>query len=157
MTSFAGLLRDRDYDEIIDSQGLFFKSALIARLARGRRHGYDAGSIREPAASRLYDVRHRVARDIHAIARNRQLTGLALGYAPAGAADFGLERNKFAERTAGAYGILFHSTARPEKEWPEPSWIALGQELAAGGKSLVLPWGSEAERARSQRLAGALA
>jgi heptosyltransferase-1 len=154
---FVRVLRARDYDEIIDTQGLFFKSALIARLARGRRHGYDAGSIREPAASRFYDVRHRVARDLHAIARNRQLTGLALGYAPAGAADFGLERNKFADRAAGPYGILLHSSAHSEKEWPERSWIALGQELAAGGRPLVVPWGTEAERARSHRVAAALA
>src|ERR1700737_3892321 len=45
--SCARLLRRRDYDEIVDTQGLVLKSALIARLARGRRHGYDADSIRE--------------------------------------------------------------------------------------------------------------
>ena len=50
IAGFVAGLRKHDYDAIVDSQGLFFKSALIARLARGRRHGYDARSIRERAA-----------------------------------------------------------------------------------------------------------
>jgi heptosyltransferase I len=126
-------------------------------MALGRRHGYNANSIREPAASWLYDVRHAVARDLHAIARNRILTGLALGYVPAGPVDFGLPRDRLAARAGESYGILFHATARPEKEWPEASWVALGRALAARGVSLVLPWGTDAEHARSRRIAAALA
>ena len=62
---------------IVDSQGLL-RSGVIARLAHGRRHGYDAASIREPLASPFYDVRHRVSRELHAVERNRILSGLAL-------------------------------------------------------------------------------
>jgi heptosyltransferase-1 len=160
IATFARTLRSRDYDEIVDTQGLVFKSALIARLARGGRHGYDADSIRERTAARFYDVRHKVSRDLHAIARNRALTGLALGYAPDGAIDFGLGRERVADGSAGPYGILLHATARPEKEWPEASWIALGSALGsalrARGISLVLPWGTVAERVRSERIAAAL-
>jgi heptosyltransferase I len=146
----------RAYDEIVDSQGLF-RTAVMARLARGRRHGYDADSIRERTASPLYNVRHRVARNQHAIARNRALTGLALGYAPDGPIDFGFDRQKLAGAADASYGVLLHATARPEKEWPEASWIALGQALRGRAASLVLPWGNETERARSARIAGALA
>jgi heptosyltransferase I len=153
--SFGRVVRARRYDDIIDTQGLV-RSALIARLADGRRHGYDANSIRERAASWFYDVQHRVARDLHAIARNRILTGLALGYAPDGAIDFGLSRKGLAETTAEPYGILFHATARPEKEWPEASWIALGHAVGGRASSLVLPWGTAAEHARSRRIAAAL-
>jgi heptosyltransferase-1 len=153
---FVRTLRRRDYDEIVDSQGLLFKSALIARLARGRRHGYDAGSVRERAAASLYGVRHEVARNLHAIARNRILTGLALGYAPEGAIDFGLSRERLADAAGPRYGIFFHATARAEKEWPEASWIALGRALRARSLPLVLPWGTEAERGRSERIAAAL-
>jgi heptosyltransferase I len=156
IASFGHAVRARRYDDIIDTQGLV-RSALLARLARGRRHGYDANSVRERAASWFYDVQHRVARDLHAIARNRILTGLALGYAPGGAIDFGLSRKGVAEATGEPYGILFHATARPEKEWPETSWIALGRALGARGSSLLLPWGTEAEHARSRRIAAALA
>ena len=45
-----GAAAARRFDEIIDTQGLFFKSALVARYAHGRRHGYDARSIKEPPA-----------------------------------------------------------------------------------------------------------
>src|SRR5262249_41637289 len=152
IASFGRAVRTRRYDDIIDTQGLV-RSALMARLARGRRHGYDANSVRERAASGVYDVQHRVARGLHAIARNRMLTGLALGYAAGGAVDFGLSRKAVAEPTSEPYGIFFHATARPEKEWPEASWIALGRALGGRGSSLLLPWGTEAAHARPNRIA----
>jgi heptosyltransferase-1 len=148
-------IRAHAYDEIVDTQGLF-RSAVMTRLARGRRHGYDAQSIRERAASRLYDVRHRVSHDQHAIARNRMLTGLALGYTPDGPIDFGFDRQKLAGNAGASYAVLLHATARPEKEWPEASWIALGQALKGRAASFILPWGNEAERARSERIASAV-
>jgi heptosyltransferase-1 len=147
-------LRARRFDEVVDTQGLL-RSALLTRLARGRWHGYARGSIREPLASAFYDVRHPVSRKLHAIDRNRILTGLALGYTPDGPPDFGLERGRFrdeGERTA----VLLHATARPEKEWPEDNWIVLGRWLGGQGILPVLPWGTEAERARAERIAGAL-
>src|SRR5262249_8756523 len=73
LAGFARTLRRHDYDEIIDTQGLFFKSAWIARLARGRRHGYAVGSVRERAAAWCYDCRREGARDLHAVARHRLL------------------------------------------------------------------------------------
>jgi heptosyltransferase-1 len=157
LAQFLRSLRRRAYDDIVDTQGLFFKSALIAALARGRRHGYDADSVRERAAAALYGERHAVAGDLHAVARNRALTGLALGYAPHGSVDFGLSRDDLRDSATPPYGILLHATARPEKEWPEASWIALGRALSARGTALVLPWGTDDERARSTRIAAALA
>jgi heptosyltransferase I len=149
-------LRMRDYQEVIDTQGLL-RSAVIARLARGQRHGYDVSSIREPAAALFYDVHHHVARGLHAIARNRALTGLALGYAPNGAIDFGLEPSKLKQPTRKPYAVLLHATARREKEWPEQCWIAVGRAIAARGLELALPWGTDEERLRSERLAAQVA
>ena len=40
IAGFGRAVRARRYDDIIDTQGLV-RSALIARLPRGRRHGYD--------------------------------------------------------------------------------------------------------------------
>jgi len=141
------------YDDVVDSQGLL-RSAAIARLAHGRRHGYDASSIREPLASAFYDIRHHVARDLHAVERNRILSGLALGYTPQGAPDFGL---KLAHNAGGAqhYAVLLHATARPEKQWPEAHWITLGRALGREVE-VVLPWGTDNERARSERIAAAV-
>jgi heptosyltransferase-1 len=147
-------IRAPRYDLIVDSQGLL-RSAVIARLAHGRRHGYDAASIREPLAAMFYDVRHNVSRDLHAVERNRILSGMALGYAPQGAPDFGLDRAALAG-AGRRYAVLLHATARKEKQWPEQSWIALGGTLGRDGIELVLPWGTETERLRAERIAAGL-
>jgi heptosyltransferase-1 len=152
---FVARLRARRFDRVIDTQGLM-KSAWIVRLARGERHGYDRRSIREPLASIAYDVRYAVPKTIHAIARNRELTGLALGYVPDGPVDYGLDRAALAVPAARRYAVLLHATARSEKLWPEAHWIALAEELAARGLALILPWGEQTERARAQRLAAAM-
>jgi heptosyltransferase-1 len=147
-----GAIRARQYDDIVDTQGLL-RSALLTRSARGRRHGYDASSIREPLASFFYDARYRIDRRLHAIERNRILSGLALGYVPQGDPDFGLDRARFAGG-ASRYAVLLHATARVEKQWPEADWIALGRALGHDqGLELVLPWGSESERMRSENIA----
>ena len=145
-------MREQTHETVIDAQGLL-RSALIARFARGRRHGYDRDSVRERAASWFYDVHHRVDRSLHAITRNRVLTGRALGYDPDGPLDFGLDRASLMEGSPSREVILLHATARPEKEWPLERWVALGQSLAARGYIPVLPWGTEGERARSEQIA----
>jgi heptosyltransferase I len=162
IAAFSRTLRARPYDKIIDSQGLL-RSAIIARHARGRRHGYDRDSIRERLASAFYDVQHAVPRDLHAIERNRMLTGLALGYVPDDEIDFGLARAAFAKSrgqdlapTVGR-GILFHASARPEKEWPPERWIELARRLRAQGFALIAPWGTAGERQRSENIAAAVA
>jgi heptosyltransferase I len=152
---FWRALRARNYDAVIDTQGLI-RSALIARAAHGRRHGYDSGSIREPMASLAYNVRHSVARAQHAIVRNRTLTGLALGYAPEGPPDYGLDRAKLATASRDRYALLLHATAERDKEWPVEHWIALGQSLIARNLRLVLPWGNAREHERSRVIAAAL-
>lgn len=147
-------LRVVDYETIIDTQGLL-RTGILARIARGTRHGYDAGSIREPLAAAFYDVRHTVSRDLHAVARNRILTGLALGYTPQGKPDFGLDRARF-EKSGKPYAVLLHATAQAQKEWPADNWIALGRAIQRQGIEVVLPWGTPAERARAERIAASL-
>jgi heptosyltransferase-1 len=140
------------YDIVVDCQGLL-RTGVISRFARGTHHGYDSQSIKEPLASAFYDVRHRVGRELHAVDRNRILTGRALGYEPDGTPDFGLDRAKLTSagpRTA----IFLHATAQAQKQWPEENWIALGKTL--GGLDILLPWGTEDERLRSERIAAAL-
>lgn len=144
----------KPFDAIVDTQGLI-RTALMSRFANGVRHGYDSASIREPLASRFYDVRHAVSRQLHAIERNRRLTGLALGYAPSGTVNYGLDR--VALRAGNErYAIFLHGTARPEKEWPAANWIALGKQLSGRGLELIVPWGNERERARALHIADAV-
>lgn len=147
-------IRAQRYDEIVDTQGLL-RTAILTRAARGMRHGYDASSVREPLASLFYDVRHRVERDTHAVERNRILSGLALGYAPDEAPDFGLDRARIGKDSTSRYGLLLHATARREKQWPDADWIAFAK-LFAQRFELLIPWGTEAERARSEYIAAAV-
>ncbi|MBS0533694.1 MAG: lipopolysaccharide heptosyltransferase I [Proteobacteria bacterium] len=151
--AFAALRLHR-YDCIIDTQGLL-RTGVIARAARGERHGYDRASVREQLATIFYDVRHAVSRDLHAVERNRRLTALALGYDISGPPDYNLSRARLSA-PAKPYVILLHATAQAKKEWPVAHWIALGQSLARADLSIVLPWGTDGERARSERIAAAV-
>lgn len=150
---FRMRLRDAGPETVVDTQGLL-RSALIARATPGKRHGYDWSSIREPLASLFYDVKHSVSRAQHAVVRNRALTGLSLGYTPDGAPDYGLVRPPAAE--GARYAVLLHGTSKAAKEWRESEWIGLGKWLHQQGLEVVLPWGSERERLRCQRLAGGI-
>jgi len=152
---FKAAMREQTHDTVIDAQGLL-RSALIARFARGRRHGYDRASVRESAAAWFYDVRYHVDRALHAITRNRMLTAQVLGYAADAPLDFGLDRAALAAGATTRDAMLLHATARREKEWCTDDWIAIAKALAARGYRPVLPWGTEPERARSAAIAAAV-
>lgn len=151
---FLTALRDIGYDAIIDTQGLL-KSAWIARAARGTRHGLDWQSSREPLAW-FYSRTYRVPWGQHAVERNRSLAAQAMGYSVNSAANYGITA---ATRTfhwlpqSSLHAVLLHATSAERKLWPEACWVELGQVLAARGVTCVLPWGAEAERLRSERLA----
>lgn len=149
-------LRREHYDCIIDAQGLL-KSAWVACRAHGPRVGYDRLSAREPLAALSYHKRIPVLRDQHAVERSRQLFARALGYrVPHGQGDYGLNPNRF--RSSGDPGrrlVFLHGTTRASKHWPEAYWIELATTARAAGLEVQLPWGSEVERERAQRIAAA--
>ncbi|MFA5825755.1 MAG: lipopolysaccharide heptosyltransferase I [Gallionellaceae bacterium] len=158
MQSVFRKLREQPYDLTLDTQGLF-KSALITRCAKQPRCGYDWQSAREPIASLFYDRTFAVPKDRHAVERNRQLAGLALGYVPLGAPDYGIQSpalNLPWLSSNSPYVALLHATSRDDKLWPEANWISLGKQLARDGFQLVLPWGNAKENARSEHLAAAI-
>jgi heptosyltransferase-1 len=53
----------------------------------------------------------------------------------------------------GRYYLAFHATARAAKLWQEANWVALVRRLDKAGYACILPWGSDEERARSERIA----
>lgn len=152
-----GRLKDREYDYVLDTQGLV-KSASIALLASGLRCGYAWDSAREPVASLFYQRRLQVAKGLHAVERNRRLAAAALGYALSGPARFGIgaPAPAFAWLPEGRYAVLVHVSSRESKLWPDRRWIDLAQRLAADGVCAVLPWGSTAEHERARRLAAVI-
>jgi heptosyltransferase-1 len=150
--AFLEALRAVRYDAVIDTQGLL-KSALIAFAAEGRRYGFDFRSSREPLAI-FYDRTFRVPRSLHAVERSRILTAAALGYTVPPVIDYGIQAGS--SRVSGDYAVLVHATSAAKKVWDEERWIAIGGALAGKGLKIVLPWGSDAERVRSERLAAAI-
>lgn len=162
---FREALRGERYDAIIDSQGLL-KSALVAALARGRRHGFDRASVREILATPFYDVVHPVPTDLHAVERNRRLAGAALGYVPDGACVYSMsvegrlsmqaEAHASSSQIPSPYALLLTMTSRRDKLWPEERWRALAAWLQGQGVHCVLPWGTEEERRRCTRIAASI-
>jgi len=153
LRAFAHGLRAHRYTAILDLQEQL-KGALVARLARGPRHGFDRRNIREPVATLLDDVHHAIERDQHFIDKARALAAAALGYRVAGPPRWKLvppARN--AAMPAGPYALALHATSRADKLWPEEAWRRLLAHFAQASLAVLLPWGNNLERARSERLA----
>lgn len=164
--AFKALLREREYDAVIDCQGLL-KTAWLASRARGPVIGLanrtDGAGYEKPAR---WFYRRKVAIEprTHVVERSRQLVAAALGDPMPGEdarlVDFGLD-TRAAARALAEYDlnlpvpnvVFVHATSRTDKAWPESNWIELGQALVRRGASLILPWGNEAERVVSERLA----
>ncbi|MBS0446000.1 MAG: lipopolysaccharide heptosyltransferase I [Proteobacteria bacterium] len=155
--AFRSRLRQTSYDAIIDLQGLT-KSALITRMARGRRYGLanrTDGASHEPPARWLVDEAIRIEPRTHALDRSRELVARALGHALPGPPVFGLRALSI--RHGGPPVVAFvHGTSRDDKLWPEADWIALGRRVIGAGWRVALPQGGGAELARAERLAAVL-
>jgi heptosyltransferase-1 len=152
--AFKRTLRHHHYDHIIDSQGLI-KSALVSRLAQGRRCGYAAEAAREPLAARFYDDTYVIPKNLHAVERNRWLAAAALDYPPDGPLEYGVEAPSLQADwiPGGDYAVLLTATSRADKLWADAHWLAVAADLAARGISAVLPGGNDGERVHTQRLA----
>ena len=151
--SFRRALREEPYGLVLDAQGLI-KSAVVGRLSRAAEYaGFDVGGAREPAASLLYSRRIAGPRGGHAVDRMRALFAEALHYErPVSAAAFGLEPAVDTEKTC----VLVHGTTWKTKHWPDPFWAEIAERAVAAGLTPVLPWLSDAERARAERVARAV-
>ncbi|WP_268874508.1 lipopolysaccharide heptosyltransferase I [Chitinasiproducens palmae] len=164
--AFVATLREREYDAVIDCQGLF-KTAWIASRARGPVIGLgnrtDGAGYERPARW-YYDRKVAIEPRTHVVERSRQLVAAALGDPlpdeDPGSVDFGLD-TRLAARALAESGlnppvpsvVFVHATSREDKAWGEQNWIELGQALVRRGASLILPWGNEAERVVSERIA----
>jgi heptosyltransferase-1 len=143
------------YDAIVDLQEQI-KGAVIARCARGTRHGPDGRSTREPIAALLHDVHHPIAPRQHFEDRCRQLVAAALGYTAAGPPRFRFVTGAppcQALAPGAPRVLLVHATSRDDKLWPEASWRLLAAGLGRRGIAAFLPWGSDDEQRRARRIA----
>jgi len=155
--SFLGRLRSQSYDAIVDVQGEW-KSATIARLAKGSRHGYDGPSVHEWGAHLLYRRKFPVLKGQHSMRRMRQLLSQALDYSYAETdVDYGIDQARLIDYTPtppDPFIVLIHSTSWASKVWPEEYWRELATIIMQAGYQVVLPWGNEIERERASKIAG---
>jgi heptosyltransferase-1 len=155
--AFRRNVRASRYAAILDLQEQV-KGAMIARTARGRRHGFDRASVREPLATLAHDAHHHVPRHLHFVERCRLLAGAALGYRVEGPPRWHfappVTERALPDRPCV---VLLTATSRADKLWPEPDWRALIERFDRAGLATVLPWGSPQEEARSRRLADGIA
>lgn len=153
--AFVKRLREREYDLVLDAQGLV-KSALLTRAARGRSAGLDWGSAREPLASLLYQKKCSVNFYQHAIVRMRAIFANLLNYElPQTVPDYGVPRSLFLENSGEDYLVFLHGTTWETKLWPESYWIALAKLAERQGLAVKVLWGNAEEEARAKRLAQA--
>ena len=144
-------LRLKQYDAVVDLQGLL-KSALLTKLCRPHAsHGYDWHSCKESPASLLYRTRHKISRCQNAISRNRQLMASALNYQlPTSVPQYNWQDQ--ARHSTNAHILLFTNTSWSTKYWPKTHWIELGRQLVAMGFVPTLVWGSPSEQQFVQTL-----
>lgn len=153
MRQFYSDLRAEEYDLVLDAQGLL-KSAVITRMARGRRTGLDRHSAREGLAALAYQNRIPVARGTHAIERVRTLFASALGYQVPEGMNYGVDRSRWQRpEIEGKYWLFLHGTTWVTKLWPESYWKELAGLVTAQGYRVVLPWGNDEEKSRAERIA----
>jgi len=150
--AFRQTLNERDYDLVLDAQGLA-KSAFLSLFTKGPRAGLDWGSAREPLASLIYQKKHTVDFYQHAIRRMRLLFSLALGY-PMPETDpvFGLTMPSAPESATEKYIVFLHGTTWESKQWPESYWMQLADFAGAAGYRVKLGGGNPAEVARAERI-----
>lgn len=157
--AFLTSLQSESYDAVIDFQGLI-KSALVARQARLTPGGFRATYANaselcgyEWPVRWMLDRLVPMPRRIHAVARYRALAAGALGYQSVGRPFYPFK--SLADKTEKVV-VFAHGTTRPDNEWAESHWLALGQGLVMQGYRIALPQAGDEEMALAQRLAQAL-
>jgi heptosyltransferase-1 len=150
----VALIRAHRYDCIVDAQGLI-KSAVLTRLAQGRRCGMDYSSCREPLAALAYQQQFDVDSSLHAIERIRRLFALSLNYeAPTNELDYNIEALQWrGVDHVDPYVVFVHSASRPEKLWSIQQWVKLALKAGNYGYRVRLLWGNESERLRALEIA----
>jgi heptosyltransferase I len=150
-------LRAYRYDVVLDIHGVY-KSAIIAFLTRSvRRLGYHSKNLGEQGAAFAYNGRFKPRQDVNAWQGMRETVGDALGYAVEEPAVYNLRIPRPEQPIVDAGGapiaVLFHAASKDDKKWPIAYWVEVATELVKRGFYLVLPWGSQAERAEAQQIA----
>jgi len=158
---FCRDLKQVHYDLVIDAQGLI-KSGIVSRMSRGLTLGLSNSTIREPLATLFYNQQYSVPTDMHAVQRVRKLFSRAFNYrVDMSVVDYGIDRSVIGDAdlapTVADSGrphlVFLHGTTWDNKLWPRAYWRDLAARAADAGYDVLLPWGSDEEKARAEDIA----
>ena len=161
-------LRRREYDVVLDLQGLL-KSAVLARSSGASRVlGFSSRYLREGLARLFYTDVHDPGGDgMYALRETRHIVDVNLGLLEplgitSGAPEFPIERvdsdvaRTLRERAAGPYVLLNPGAAWPNKRWPPAHFASLAAALfERHGLKAIVVWGPDEEPLAREVVAGA--
>ena len=150
------ILNNKNYDAVIDMQNNL-KSAAVSYLIKEPVNGMDKESVREYLAHFAYQFKHSIAKDDHAINRQRNLLAMSLDYKiKEEKLDYGITTNNFKKpklQLPKNYLFLVHNASWPSKMWPISYWQELIKYINQEGFVGLLPSGSIEEYERAREIA----
>lgn len=150
------ILNNKNYDAVIDMQNNL-KSAAVSYLIKEPVNGMDKESVREYLAHFAYQFKHSIAKDDHAINRQRNLLAMSLDYKiKEEKLDYGITTNNFKKpklQLPKNYLFLVHNASWPSKMWPISYWQKLIKYINQEGFIGLLPSGSIEEYERAREIA----
>ena len=150
------ILNNKNYDAVIDMQNNL-KSAAVSYLIKEPVNGMDKESVREYLAHFAYQFKHSIAKDDHAINRQRNLLAMSLDYKiKEEKLDYGITTNNFKKpklQLPKNYLFLVHNASWPSKMWPISYWQELIKYINQEGVVGLLPSGSIEEYERAREIA----
>ena len=146
-------INSNNYDLVVDMQNNL-KSAFISYLTKHDVVGMDAKSAREYPAHLSYSRKINIKKELHAIQRQKQLLGEALGYkSDEQKVDYGASYNNFTKpniNLPNKYCVLVQNASWVTKQWSIQNWQDLIKYLEEKNIPMFLPSGNldEYERAK---------
>lgn len=149
-------IKNKDYDFIIDAQGLI-KSSILTRVFNGNSYGYNFKSAREQLASIFYKNRINMEKNVLATTKNRLLCQKIFNYKiDLSNVDFGIEdffKDNNSNVIKNKYVIFFHAASKDEKKYPVGYWVNIAIHiLEEYDLNIVLPYGNNKEKEEAIRL-----
>lgn len=144
---FKKQLKPKQYDYIIDTQGLIKSAILTKFLFDGLVYGLDYKSARESLASFFYDFTYNVNQNNIAVPRLRGLVSKIFNLEhDLRKVDFQYKSEDCGINFANGYVLFLHGTSKDDKKWSLENWTELSNWLITNtNQQIVLTYSNKSE------------
>ncbi len=144
---FKKQLKPKQYDYIIDTQGLIKSAILTKFLFDGLVYGLDYKSARESLASFFYDFTYNVNQNNIAVPRLRGLVAKIFNLEhDLRKVDFQYKSEDCGINFANGYVLFLHGTSKDDKKWSLENWTELSNWLITNtNQQIVLTYSNKSE------------